>query len=89
MTTEPNPTEKAHMFDDPRNVKRVLRALYAVCALLFVADFVVHRHVVHPWEHLWGFYALYGFVACVLLVLLATEMRKVVMRKEDYYDVDD
>ena len=33
-----------------------------------------------------GFYAVYGFVACVLLVLLAKEMRKVLIRKEDYYD---
>ena len=30
---------------------------------------------------------MYGFVACVLLVLIATQMRKVLMRKEeDYYD---
>ena len=49
-------------------------------------DFVVHRHVDHPWEAAWGFYCIYGFVACVLLVLVAKEMRKVIMRKEDYYD---
>jgi hypothetical protein len=36
-----------------------------------------------------GFYAFYGFVACVLLVLIAKQMRKVLMRKEDYYDVDE
>jgi hypothetical protein len=79
-------SEKRHIFDNPANVRRVLRALVAVCALLFLADFVVHRHVQHPWEHLWGFYAIYGFVACVILVLVAKEMRKVVMRDEDYYE---
>lgn len=78
--------EKQHIFDNPANVRRVLQALVAVCALLFLADFVVHRHVQHPWEHLWGFYAIYGFVACVILVLVAKEMRKVVMRDEDYYE---
>jgi hypothetical protein len=36
----------------------------------------------------WGFYAIYGFVACVILVLVAKEMRKLVMRDEDYYDDD-
>ncbi len=82
-------TDKTHMFDKPKNVQRVVRTLVGICVALFIADFVVHRHVLHPWEHVWGFYALYGFVACVLLVLLAKEMRKVVMRKEDYYDVDD
>ena len=54
--------------------------------MLLLADFVVHRHVYHEWEGLWGFYAGYGFVACVLLVLIAKEMRKLLMRSEDYYD---
>jgi hypothetical protein len=35
---------------------------------------------------MFGFYSVYGFVACVLLVLLAKEMRKLLIRKEDYYD---
>jgi hypothetical protein len=36
-----------------------------------------------------GFYALFGFVACVTLVLIAKQMRKILKRKADYYDVDD
>jgi len=77
---------RARLFDDPRNLRRVLRLLYAVCAGLLAADLVYHRHAVHPWESHFGFYALYGFVACVALVLLAKELRKLVMRAEDYYD---
>ena len=37
-------------------------------------------------EKIPGFYAFYGFIGCVVLVLLATAMRKVLMRDEDYYD---
>ena len=80
--------EKRHVFDDPRNVKRVLSVLYVVCAGLVLIDFVHHRHVIHSWENLWGFYAIYGFVACVALVLIAKEMRKLLMRSEDYYDAE-
>ena len=40
----------------------------------------------HPWEALFGFYGIYGFVACVILVLLAKEMRRILMRREDYYE---
>jgi len=76
----------AHVFDNPRNVKRVIWILVALCGLTFVLDFVLHRHVDHPWEAFTGFYAAYGFVACVLLVLAAKAMRVVLMRKEDYYD---
>ncbi len=78
--------EKSHIFDNPRNVKRAIYALYAVCALSIVAELFISRHVDHPWEVLFGFYGVYGFVACTILVLAAKELRKVVMRKEDYYD---
>ena len=81
--------EKTYLFDNPRNVSRLLSGFYIICAVLFVADFIIHRHTVHPWEDIPGFYAIYGFVACVLLVVVAKEMRKVLMRKEDYYDVDE
>ncbi len=77
---------KRHLFDDPRNTKRAITALYAICAVALLGDVVVSRHVDHPWEALFGFYPLYGFGACVLLVLIAKQMRKVLMRKDDYYD---
>jgi hypothetical protein len=80
--------DKAHIFDKPQNVRRVLWALVAMCIATIGADFVYHRHIVHPWEGVWGFYAIYGFVACVVLVLVAKELRKLLMRAEDYYDRD-
>ena len=58
---------------------------YGCCVLLLVLDFVIHRHVAHQWENLWGFYPLYGFVGCVVLVLIARWMRTFLMRPEDYY----
>jgi len=75
-----------HLFDNPMNVKRTIYALFAVSGILFVLDFFIHRHVDHPWESMVGFYAIYGFVACVILVLVAKELRKILMRSEDYYD---
>ena len=77
--------DRRHVFDNPRNVKRVIYVLYAVCAGSFLADWFVERHADHPWEFLFGFYSFYGFGACVALVLIAKEMRKIIMRKEDYY----
>ncbi len=82
--------KKKHIFDDPRNVRLVLRILYAICAAVFLLDIVnlviELRHAHHPWEKLPGFHAIYGFVACVLLVLIAKQLRKVLMRDEDFYD---
>ncbi len=67
-------------------IKRLLYIFYALCIGLFAADFIIQRKIHHDWENLPGFYAVFGFVACVVLVLLATQMRKVLMRNEDYYD---
>jgi len=78
--------KKKYIFDDPKNIKRLLTFLYACCALLFILDFVIHRHVFHYWENLWAFYPIYGFVSCIVLVLIATWMRTFLMRPEDYYD---
>ena len=80
-----NADGKRYLFDNPRNVRLVVRGLLWTCIALLGLELVIHRHLSHPWEGLFGFYALYGFVACVLLVLLAAEMRKLVMRDEDYY----
>ena len=82
----PDQAEKQYLFDKPKNVQRLLRGFYLCCVLLVLAEFVIHRHVYHPWEGLFAFHAGYGFVACVVLVLAATQMRKLVMRDEDYYD---
>jgi hypothetical protein len=81
------PSEQPGMWDEERNRKRLFGVLYAVCAILVVLEFVIHRHIEHPWEHLPEFYPLYGFVGIVLLVLGARVLRRLVMRSEDYYDV--
>jgi len=81
-----NQDDKQYLFDNPKNTQRVLYILYACCALLVVLDFVIHRHVYHCWENLPAFYPIYGFVGCVVLVVIARWMRTFLMRSEDYYD---
>lgn len=75
-------------FDKSENIKKLLRVFYGICAGLLLLDFVHHRHAIHSWEHLFGFYAIFGFIACVVLVLLAKQMRKALMRNKHYYDTD-
>jgi hypothetical protein len=45
-----------------------------------------HKHVEVAAEAWFGFYGIFGFVACVGLVLGAKELRKILMRDETYYD---
>jgi hypothetical protein len=78
--------ERQHIFDNPKNVDRLVNIFYVCCVILFLLDFPIHRHISHPWEVIPGFHALYGFAACWILVVIAKQMRRVLMRDEDYYD---
>lgn len=84
--TDPKPEESRYWLDDSRNVKKVVVAVYTVCGLLFLADALYTKHPHFDIEGWFGFYAIYGFVSCVGLVLAAKRLRQVVKRKEDYYD---
>jgi len=86
MSNDNSNNEPLGFFEKPENISRMLKVFYVLCGLLVIADFVVHRHTYHSWEEIPAFYAIYGFVGCVVLVLIAKEMRKVLMRSEDYYD---
>ncbi len=78
--------EPEYWLDRRANVDKLVWRFYAVCALLLLVDVLVPKHGPFPIEHVWGFYGLFGFLACVALVLIAKQMRKVLMRPEDYYD---
>lgn len=73
-------------------------AIRAVIATHIAAALAVLAEVVRPVSTPGGYpvkrvealdfvasYAIYGFVACVLLVLLGIVLRKLVMRDENYY----
>ncbi len=71
--------------DKPENVKKIIWFVVAICTASVVADLFYDKHGHYDFEHIIGFHAAYGFVSCVVLVLAATQMRKLVMRDEDYY----
>ncbi|HIL81569.1 MAG TPA: hypothetical protein EYG54_09970 [Myxococcales bacterium] len=70
----------------PGSVLAIIRALALVCSLVVLADFFYEKHGHYSWENFPGFYAIFGFVSCVVLVLVATRLRKILKRDEDYYD---
>jgi hypothetical protein len=84
----PAPGEKKHFFESPENVRRFFLTFYVLCGISVVSEFFVDRVTHHPWEPVFGFYGLWGFASFWFLVLVAKQMRKVLIRPEDYYDVD-
>jgi len=76
------------LFDSKTSIKAVVWSLVSISFVLFLLDFWTPKEDLHfGWESGFGFYAVFGFVACVSLVLIAKYiLRPLVMRKEDYYD---
>jgi purine-cytosine permease-like protein len=84
---EKGQNEKKYLFDNPRNVKILLRSFFSSLFILLIIEFFVHKHPHFPWEDWHEFYAVFGFVACVVLVLAAKYiLRPLMKRREDYYD---
>jgi uncharacterized membrane protein YhhN len=88
VETRERPDERRYWLDYPGNVTKIVWTLVAVCALLLLADAFLEKHGAFAIEHVFGFYALFGFVAYVALIFLGKGLRALVMRPEDYYDRD-
>lgn len=79
--------EKQYFFDKPENFKRFIWAFYLSLLILVIVDFFIPKHPYFSYEEFPSFYATFGFVACVGLVLAAKYiLRTLVKRKEGYYD---
>ena len=74
------------IFDKAVNVKRLLMCLYVFLAGLLAADFFIHKHGHFSWENASEFYAAYGFLCYLVLIVLAKALRRFIKRPEDYYD---
>lgn len=70
------------------NTKTLKRIVYVILALLVVIDFFLPRH--HPhffWDEIPGFSAVYGFISCILIIVISKALGRFwLARSEDYYN---
>ena len=69
-------------------MNRLFKLLILITALSIIADFIyVQTHQKHfPWE-VPAFHALFGFVVCILLIVISKAIgHKWLMKDEDYYE---
>lgn len=61
---------------------------FFIALIIFVAlDFFVERHPYFTWEGIPGFFAVYGFISCVLIVAVSKLFGKLFLqKKEGYYE---
>ena len=62
------------------------KTFIVVLALTVLAGFFVETHAHFEVERLFGSYALYGFLACAALILVARAIGLILKRPDSYYD---
>lgn len=80
------PENEFDFFDRPAVRRMLWILLFVVCGLSIMPDFFTHRHPHFGFDGFIGFYAIFGFVACAVLILLAKIIGKLLKVEEDYYD---
>ena len=84
--TSPKTDAATKGLDSPRTIQLIVRALVVACVLLLLADLAYHKHSHFDFEGWFGFFPLFGFAAYCIIVVGAKQLRRLVMRDEDYYD---
>ncbi len=76
------------IFDKPKNIKIMIALFYIVLVVLIVVDakFIHHDHSYFNFDGGVGFYAAFGFVACVMVITISKILRFFLIRDESYYD---
>ena len=78
--------KNAGWLERPAVLGRLKRGFLYVLALLIVLDLVITKHPVFAWEALPGFFAVYGFLSCVVIIVFSNLLGRWIKRKEGYYE---
>ena len=74
-----------HWLARPATIRRLWQVFIAVLAATVLAELAIEAHPHFAVETLFGFNALYGFLACAALILFAKGLGLLIKRKDDYY----
>lgn len=80
-------TKKKPISKEEKLLIKKSATLFAIALLaVVIAEAFDHRHTVFAIEETPAFYALFGFISCVIIVIIAKWLGKLLKREEHYYD---
>ncbi len=73
---------------NPKNRRSLKLYFYISLGLVVLVEFLIPHEAGHFfWEGMVGFGALYGFISCVLIIVVSKLLGHLgLMQREDYYD---
>ena len=78
--------QKKHWLLRSENIRKLWILFIAILIATVVAGLFVHQHESFGIEDSFGFFAWYGFITCVGMVIFAKILGLFLKRQEDYYD---
>lgn len=73
-------------FERVENHRLLILLVILICIISGAAEFFIHMHPHFAAEEIPVFYGLFGFASFFFVVLAGAQLRKLIMRPEDYYD---
>jgi len=84
----PEPADNRPFAGAHGTADRIVSGLAAASAALILADAIYDKHGEFAIESVFGFYGLFGFVACIVLAVAAKALLGPLRRPEDHYERD-
>ncbi len=82
------PQQDPHWLQRPANIRRLWWLFAGILLLTVAAEFLVDLHPHFSVDGWPAFHAIFGFVSCVAMVLVARLIGYLLKRREDYYERD-
>ena len=78
---------KQNWFYRESSIKKIWIIAIVILILAILIEVLVTLHPHFKVEGLFAFHAIYGFIACVGMVIFAKLLGYLIKRKDDYYDM--
>jgi hypothetical protein len=86
MSQKPDSDQELHWLVRPKTIRLLWWLFSAILALTLIAQFYVHIHEYFTVDGWPGFYAIFGFLSCVAMVVFAKVLGFVLKRPDNFYD---
>jgi len=70
----------------PKTIRQLWIGSCIALALLVATDFLIHHHAHFGVDGTFGFYAWFGFICCVVMIVGSKALGALVKRSDSYYD---
>ncbi|HNQ04583.1 MAG TPA: hypothetical protein PKH69_08215 [Thiobacillaceae bacterium] len=80
--------KRGHRLEDPRSIRKLWRGFLVLLALSVLAGALIDPKPHFAIEGWFGFHALYGFVACLVMIVGAKVLGWCLKKPDTYYARD-